>query len=203
MSTLDDDLAHIDVGTTKLQKEWERFFSGQDRKAPFEATQKIERLVRRYLGSEIRNNTERFRFQTAAARFNTLNDMWTRRLRAIEEGRSPVPSRLRPAPPPPEEAKASAPGPSKRTSGRLPRPRQEVRLSTLREDDAQLRQLFERFIDARHVTGEPEVGFDSFRTFIAQERVRLLETKDAVAVDFRVAVQDGRVSLKAKPVRSA
>ena len=56
MSALEEDLEKIDEGIFKLQKEWERFFSGQERKAPFEAKQRLDRLVRRYVGVEIRNN---------------------------------------------------------------------------------------------------------------------------------------------------
>lgn len=205
MSAFEEDLERIEQGTSKLQKEWDRFFSGQERKAPFEATQRMERLVRRYIGAEIRNNADRFRFQTFAARFNTLADMWNRRLRAIEEGRSMLPAHLRHArvPVEPIVAAPEAPAP-KRATGQRTRPnipRPGIRLSTIREDDAGVRQLYERFREARVTVGEPEVPFDSFRTFIAQERVRLLETRDAQEVDFRVAVKDGKVALKAKPVR--
>lgn len=210
MSPLEEDLERIDQGTFKLQKEWDRFFSGQEKKAPFEATQRMERLVRRYIGTEIRNNADRFRFQSMAARFNTLSDMWNRRLRAIEEGRTVLPAHLRhargiaeaappivPPAPPPEVPSKRATG--QRTRPNIPRP--GIRLSTVREDDAGVRQLYDRFREARATVGEPVVSFDSFRTFIAQERVRLLETRDAQAVDFRVAVKDGKVALKAKPVR--
>lgn len=203
MSPFEDDLDRIDQGTSKLQKEWDRFFSGQEKKAPFEATQRMERLVRRYVGVEIRNNADRFRFQTFAARFNTLSDMWNRRLRAIEEGRSVLPSRLRaggtiaepvatPAAPAPEPIGLPAPEAAPAA----------IRLSTLREDDQGVRHLYDRFREARVAQGEAVVPFDSFRTFIAQERVRLLETRDAMLVDFRVAVKDGKVTLKAKPVRA-
>src|SRR6187549_2319370 len=87
MTALEEGLVKIEEGIFKVQKEWERFFSGQERKAPFESKQRLERLVRRYVGLEIRNNVERFRFQSLTAKYNTLSDMWNRRLRAIEEGR--------------------------------------------------------------------------------------------------------------------
>ena len=206
MSALEEDLARIEEGTFKLQKDWERFFSGQERKAPFEAKQRLERLIRRYVGMEIRNNIERFRFQSLTAKYNTLSDMWNRKLRAIEEGRHPSSVQLRQvraveeavtaksAPPIPEAAAA----PSAETA---PPARTEVRLSTLREDDAGVRDLYEQFKTARAAAGEAEVRFESFRKLISQQRARLLDEKDAVAVDFRIAVQDGKVALKAKPVR--
>jgi hypothetical protein len=206
MSAIEDDLAKIEEGTFKLQKEWERFFSGQERKAPFEAKQRLDRLIRRYIGVEIRNNVDRFRFQSLTARYNTLSDLWNRRLRAIEEGR-PLSSvqlkHVREA----EEATAAkaepaVPAPAGSRSTSPPGPvRAEVRLSTLREDDNGVRDLYEQFKSARASVGEPEVRFESFKKLISQQRARLLDEKDAVAVDFRIAVQDGKVALKAKPVR--
>ena len=205
MSALEEDLAKIEEGIFRLQKEWDRFFSGQERKAPFESKQRLDRLVRRYVGIEIRNNIERFRFQTLTAKYNTLSDLWNRRLRAIEEGRPLSSVQLKQV----REAEAlaapsvsvvqSAPG-SRRIETPSPG-RSEIRLSTLREDDQGVKDLFEQFRAARASVGESEVKFESFRKLIAQQRTRLLEEKDAVAVDFRIALQDGKVALKAKPVR--
>lgn len=208
MSALEEDLERIDEGIFKLQKEWERFFSGQERKAPYEAKQRLDRLVRKYVGIEIRNNVERFRFQSLTAKYNTLSDMWNRKLRAIEEGRPLSSVQLKhireveaavegaaPAVPIMQSAPGSksvlTPGPG----------RAEVRLSTLRDDEQGVRALYDQFRAARATAGESEVKFESFRKLITQQRQRLLEEKDAVAVDFRIALQDGKVALKAKPVR--
>ncbi len=210
MSALEDDLSRIEEGTFKLQKDWDRFFSGQERKAPFEAKQRLDRLIRKYIGVEIRNNVERFRFQSLTARYNTLSDLWNRRLRALEEGKPLTSSQLSKvrevaeASPSVGAAVAAAVG-----AGAVAGPRSEVsvpvrsevRLSTLREDDAGVRDLYEQFRSARASVGESEVKFDSFKKLIAQQRARLLDEKDAVAVDFRVALKDGKVALKAKPVR--
>lgn len=211
MSAIEEDLATIDEGIFKLQKEWERFFSGQERKAPFEAKQRLDRLIRRYIGMEIRNNTERFRFQSLTAKYNTLSDMWNRKLRAIEEGRPLSSVQLKavreaaadaaPAPTPPSPIPVVQSAPGSRSFIDPGPARSEVRLSTLREDDQGVKDLYEQFRAARASVGESEVKFESFKKLIAQQRTRLLDEKDAVAVDFRVALQDGKVALKAKPVR--
>lgn len=201
MSALEEDLEKIDEGIFKLQKEWERFFSGQERKAPFEAKQRLDRLVRRYVGVEIRNNVERFRFQSLTAKYNTLSDMWNRKLRAIEEGRPLSSVQLKHMREAAAEAASAPPPPAAGLKPAASGTRAEVRLSTLREDEQGVKTLYEQFRAARASVGESEVKFESFRKLIAQQRTRLLEEKDAVAVDFRVALQDGKVALKAKPVR--
>jgi hypothetical protein len=207
MSAIEEDLGNIEEGIFKLQKDWDRFFSGQERKAPFEAKQRLDRLIRRYLGMEIRNNTERFRFQSLTARYNTLSDMWNRKLRAIEEGRPLTSVQLKAVREATAEAVAHPPipvvqsSPGSRSLIDQGPARSEVRLSTLREDDQGVKDLYEQFRAARASVGESEVKFESFKKLIAQQRTRLLDEKDAVAVDFRVALQDGKVALKAKPVR--
>jgi uncharacterized protein YdcH (DUF465 family) len=204
MSALEEDLTRIEEGTFKLQKEWERFFSGQERKAPFESKQRLDRLIRRYIGVEIRNNIERFRFQSLTARYNTLSDMWNRKLRAIEEGRPMSSTQLKQARELADATGTQPPtplAPSARSTETQPPARNEIRLSTLRDDEQGVKDLYEQFRTARASVGESEVKYESFRKLITQQRTRLLDEKDAVAVDFRIAVQDGKVALKAKPVR--
>ena len=48
----------------------------------------MEALVRRYANAEIRNNGERFRYQSLTARYTTFNELWQKRLRAREEGKA-------------------------------------------------------------------------------------------------------------------
>ena len=201
MSAVEDDLARIDEGILKLQRDWERFFSGQERKAPFEARQKLDRMVRRYAGVEIRSNGLRFRMQSLTAKYNALAYMWNRRLRALEEGRPRGLAPLRTQRPGAIDVPSSALAPDSSGSSGPPSRRPEVRISTLREDSDGLKNLFDQFKAARTANGESEIGFEAFGRLIARERLRLLEEKDAVAVDFRVATQSGKVALKMKPIR--
>src|SRR6187397_2410829 len=71
----------------QVQIEWEKFFGGVEKKPPMDTKARVEALIRKYAYAEIRNNTERFRYQTLSARYATFNELWNKRLRAIEEGR--------------------------------------------------------------------------------------------------------------------
>ena len=79
----------------------------------------MEALIRKYAYAEIRNNAERFRYQNLTARYNTFNELWNKRLRAMEEGRPMGIHGLHErtvAAPPPAYAPAAARGP--RAAGR-------------------------------------------------------------------------------------
>lgn len=192
-----EDLEQLEKGIKQLQIEWEKFFGGVERKPPNDLRARIERLIRSYAGGEIRNSTERFRYQTLTARYNTFNELWNKRLRALEEGR-PMGLHGRAlalheqfAPPPLFHSEGAPP----------PRP-DEIRVESPELDAEAVRELFDRFLDARSQAGEKgAVKFDSFQKLIEQQASRILATKGAQAVDFRLETKDGKVSLKAKPVK--
>lgn len=190
-----DDLELLQRLFRELQVEWEKFFGGVEKKPPTDLKTKVEGLIRRYAYSEIRNNTERFRYQTLTARYNTFNELWNKRVRALEEGRVPGLHQARTArlviPPPPESAPATTPAPAA-PAFRLERS----------EDSAVVRALFDEYVEARKQTGEKGgVNFESFHKVVKEQARRILVEKGAQAVDFRFEFKEGKVTLKAKPVK--
>ena len=83
-----DDLDRLNSSIRELQVKWDMYFSGVDKLPPVQFQARVEKLIRQYAFSEIPNNTERFRYQTLTARFNTFNELWQKRLRAREEGKA-------------------------------------------------------------------------------------------------------------------
>jgi len=201
--SVDDDLDALERAIRQIQIEWEKFFGGVERKPPTDLKARLETLIRRYANAEMRNNTERFRYQSLAARYNTFNELWSKKLRSREEGKPLGVHGLRadmlppPTPPPAveERRRSGAPRePASTASG-------EVRVA--RPDDPQaVRELFARFLEARKAAGETAgVKYESFQKLIATQAGRILTEKGASAVDFRLETKDGKVSLKAKPVK--
>ena len=194
---LNEDLDVLEKSIRQLQIEWEKFFSGIERKPPVDLRTKLEGMIRRYSNQEIRNNTERFRFQNLASRYQSFSELWAKRLRAMEEGR-PVGLHGKAAamaPPPMSHRPESFTAPAARASN-------EVRVKDAAADTEAVRSMFHRFLEARKQSGESgAVKFESFQKIIAQQSARILNEKGAQAVDFRLETKDGTVSLKAKPVR--
>lgn len=194
---LAEDLELLESQIRRLQIEWEKFFGGLERRPPTDLKAKVEALIRRYAGGEIRNNTERFRYQTLTARYTTFNELWSKRLRAMEEGR-PVGmhgwrANVAMPPPPPPAAEPARPSAA---------PRHEFRIKDPAADKDALRALFDRYLEARRDAGETgAVKFESFQKVVGQQAHRILSEKGASAVDFRLEAKDGKVSLKARPVR--
>ena len=196
---LNEDLDLLEKSIRQLQIEWEKFFSGIERKPPVDLRTKLENTIRRYSNAEIRNNAERFRFQNLASRYQSFSELWAKRLRAMEEGR-PVglhgKAAAMAAPPPMPPPLPSAARAASARAGN------EVRVKDATADTEAVRALFDRFLEARRQSGESgAVKFESFQKIIAQQSTRILNEKGASAVDFRLETRDGKVSLKAKAVK--
>ena len=207
-----EDLDLIDKLTHQLQIEWEKSFAGADKKPPNELKGKLETLIRRYAFQEMSNNADRFRYQTLSTRYSTFAELWAKRLRAWEEGRPAglhvtptlahmlhVPASsvgLAPTGFPVAAATAhSAPAARPAALG-------EVRVADPARDKTAVRTLFEQFVAARQAAGEhAAVKIESFEQLIGQQTTRILKEKGASAVEFRIETKDGKVALKARPLR--
>jgi len=195
---LSEDIQVIEDFIRRLQVEWDKFFAGLERKPPTDLKNKVEALMRRYSNAEIRNNTERFRYQTLTAKYNTLNELWSKRLRAKEEGKLFGVHGLKAEmlPPPAPAARPAAGGSSPREDTG------EIRVQSPDRDAAAVRALYDNFLQARQRAGETAaVKFESFQKLISQQASRILTEMGGRAVDFRLETKDGKVSLKAKVVK--
>lgn len=196
---LSEDIELIEESIRRLQIEWDKFFSGLERKPPTDLKSRTETLLRRYANTEIRNNTERFRYQSLTAKYNTLNELWSKRLRAKEEGKPIGVHGLKADMLPPPPASAAGAG---RAAGTRRDGAGEVRVQSPDRDVQAVRSLYEQFMQARQRAGESApVKFESFQKLISQQASRILSEKGGQAVDFRLETKGGKVSLKAKVVK--
>ena len=204
---IEDELNLLDTSIKRLQIEWDKFFGGVERRPPNEMQAKVEALVRKYAYADMRNMNERFRYQTLTARFNTFNELWNKRLRAREEGhpvgvhglKAIMPPPLPQAEPEVEAAELAAAFAAAQRSAAPSPASSEIRVRSAEE--AGVLTLYEQFAAARQSLGEAPVKFEVFQKLIAQQATRIISEKGAAAVSFRVETKDGKVALKAKPVR--
>ena len=196
---IEQDLNQLEVMLRQLQIEWEKFFGRVEKKPPHELKAKVEGIIRRYAYEEMRNNNERFRYQSMAARYASFSELWNKRLRAFEEGRTvgvhghlPPPTAPAPSPAAAGPARAAASGAG---AG-------EIRVRNPDKDESAVRALYDQFLQARQQAGEKgTVKYDSFQKLIGQQATRILSDKGGQAVEFRLETKDGKVSLKAKVVK--
>jgi hypothetical protein len=194
-----EDLDALERSIRQIQTEWDKFFGGIEKKPPNDMKTRLEALIRRHANAEIRNNTERFRYQTLTARYATLNELWSKKLRLREEGKAfgvhGLKAEALPPPPPPAPA---APKHAGAHGGRA----EQFRVQNPERDAQTVRDLYESFLQARKSNGETApVKYESFQKLIGQQASRILSDKGGQAVEFRLEKKEGKVSLKAKVVK--
>ena len=195
---LSEDLGRLEILLRQLQAKWEMFFSGGERKPPLDLQGQAEVLVKRYAHTEIRNNGERFRFQSLTARYATFNELWQKRLRVREEGKVFGMHGLR-AERLPAAPAASSPPPPAAVSGAAAG---EFRVAEPQRDQSAIRALYEGYVAQRQRAGDGTApAFDAFRQLVSRQVEKIRSEKGARAVDFRFETKDGKVSLKARVVR--
>lgn len=171
----EDALDRIDRGIGTLRVEFERFFSGAVRIPPEDLRQKIQQELRVLRNTNITSAAESFRLGTLEARFNTYSELLNRRLREREEGRPVVAHE--PAAPAYDAANGI-------TLGSAPEP-------------AAIEALF---VGMYRNSGNTRVDLASFGSYLAQQIAGIRQKTGCGAVQFRVAIEDGKPRLKAKPI---
>ena len=184
------DLQTIAVELRKLEVEYNQFFSGRLPRPPWETRTRVEKIIKHWDRKRIDSGTDRFRFSTLQARYNTFADLWDRGQRAREEGRA-GPFSVQPRAVV-EQAPAAADDADRVVHvASFKDPRQEM---------DKLHELYDSLMEARRETGEKVVPFHKFANLV-KDQVSQLRADGNPEVAFRVAVKDGQVNLTARGLK--
>ena len=190
-SEFDQEMTQLEAEIKRLEAEYNMFFAGRLPRLPWETRARVEKLVKRYDRTPMKNTAQRFRFATVQTRFVKFCELWERNLRAKEEGRqirghrnlTEQPSRAAGA-----QEKDGDGGQSK-----------VVHIAAIRDpnkDGDQLKSLYEQLSQARKEAGVQPLPYKQFAAVVKAQVTKL--GGENAAVKFRVAVQDGKVTLAAR-----
>lgn len=163
----------------QLRVDFERFFNGALPFPPEELRGRVQAQIRQFRGMNLLAAVDNFRLADLEARFNSYNELFNRRLRDIEEGRHQAP---RPV---------AAPAPRRFD------PETGIVFGD-RIDPEAVQALYQGLATA---PGEgPRFDLDSFQTYLAKQMAAIRDKTGCSQVQFRLAAEDGKVKLKARPV---
>ena len=187
-SEIERELHQIETELRRLETEYNMYFAGRLHRPPWETRSRVVKAFKRLDRTHIPNYADRFRFTTLQTRLATFLDLWDRAQRARDEGR-PGPFGVRPAPPDREETPPSS------------RVLHVVTFDDPGHETDKLEDLYERLAEARRAAGEHAVPFHKFARLV-QQQVGELRRQGSAEVAVRVTVQDGRVSVTARALKS-
>jgi hypothetical protein len=179
---LSDLLDQLNRDVQQLRVDFERFFNGALPFPPEELRGRVQTQIRTLRSlSTSATAVDAFRLGDLEARFNSYNELFNRRLRDTEEGRHAG------------RQAAAAPPPAPRRHD----PNQGVVFGD-RVDPEAAEALYQGLVSAPGDT--PRFDLDSFQTYLARQVTAIREKTGCAQVQFRLATEDGKVKLKARPV---
>lgn len=172
------DLDRLDAEIQLLRVEFERFFNGASQIPPEELRNHIQKRLRHLRSANVQSATELFRLGSLEARFNTYNELFNRRLRDHEEGRSPVRAPVAPA------------------------ARYNVERGVVLDQgvDGEAVEALYQGLHSR-ADGRPRFDLESFRSYLRRQVDTLQGKTGCQAVQFRLVEEEGKMKLKAKPLK--
>ena len=178
------DIDQLETEIRRLRIEFERFFSGALHVPPDELRNRVQAQLRTLRNFNAGTAVDRFRLGTLEARFNSYNELFSRRLREREEGRL----RAVPAPPPPSTA-----------------PLYDLAIGVAigpRPEPAAVAALFAG-VAAGGGEGGPRFDLAGFEAYLQRQVAAIRDKTGCDEVQFRLATEDGKLKLKARPVGGA
>ena len=190
----EQDIAQLETLLRQLEKEYDQFFCGLERREPTATENAVLAIVRAYVGRPIQNPTLGFKYTSLVARYNSFRTVWTRKLREREEGRVGGSGVARPVAPPRPEPRhpahtAANPG--------------EYLSSDPLHEPRHLEQFFETYRRLREESGEStaKLRVESFQKALAEKVEKIKREQGCEAVLIRVVNEQGRTRIVAKPFR--
>ena len=172
-------LGELEKAILELKVDFDRFFNGALPIPPERQQQRLKRLLLRARSERLKTFAERFLLNTLEARFNTLNELYNRRLREREMGGT--------------EVRKIAPGAAAGAAD-------GVVLSTSLDLEG-VAALYNKLYS---VAGrQAKTDFDSFQKYLRKQVVELTRRTGCDQVRFRVSQAGGQPTLKAKPLVTA
>jgi len=159
--------------------DFERFFNGALPFPPDDLRNRVQAQIRHLRGMSLQSAVDSFRLGDLEARFTSYNELFNRRVRDQEEGRHAA-ARLAPPPQP-----------------RRYDPEKGIVFGE-RVDPEAVEALYQGL--AASAGDAPRFDLDSFEKYLARQVASLREKTGCDQVQFRLAEEDGKVKLKARPV---
>lgn len=176
--SLEPRLARLAALIEKFRIQVERFFNGGRDRPPEDERVEVQAALRDLRSLSIRTAADQFRLSGLEARFNLLSETYGRRLRDREEGRGTA-------------ARLHAPA--------RPASRYDVEQGVVVGRSAEPEAVEALFAGLARKGAASRLDLETFRGYIARQVEEIRARTGAEQVQFRLAEEDGRIKLKAKP----
>jgi len=183
--TVEDRLARLEEDIRRLKVEYDIYFNGGSKRAPYDTKLRVESHLKRLADDRTLGFAQRFHYNTLATRYNAFREVWRRTMKDREEGRDAftVHRAAREA-----QEKEAPFKPSK------------FACTDVRHDVQTVKGVYDALMDAKRACGEAgqDLSFAKFHRLVVERTEAMKEKMGTDRVVFSVEVDSGHVSFKAK-----
>lgn len=182
--TVDDQLRRLEEEIRRLKIEFDIYFNGAVKRAPYDIKMRVEAHIKRLGDDRSLTFAQRYHYNSLASRYAAFRDMWRRTMQGREEGR---------------DAGAAA-----RSAARATAISSLERISFVcadgHKDVKTVRDLYDALVEAKRKCGEAteDFSFPRFHRLIAAKTDNLKENLGCERVLFSIDVDGGHVNFKAR-----
>jgi hypothetical protein len=176
--SLEPRLARLAALIEEFRIEAERYFNGALPIPPEDRRVNVQHALRDLRSMTMRSAADQFRMSGLEARFNLLSESYGRRLREREEGR----------------------GSARRREPGEPASRYDVDQGVVLGRTADPEAVEALYAGLARSGAATRLDLETFRGYLARQIEEIRAKTGAEQVQFRLAQEDGRIKLKAKPV---
>jgi hypothetical protein len=160
--------------------EWDLFFAGQRKIPPTKEMSDLETFARGLKSIAIQDHVLRFRLESLFSNYVSMRELWSKRLKRQEEG------------------------------GARPKPRFVQPEGTVEEgivithpaaQQSRIKKLYHEYLAQSDPERVKSLEFQMFSANIAQQVEALIRKTGCGGVQLRIQLEDGRVKVKAKPLK--
>jgi hypothetical protein len=179
LNPIDQELDRLEAEIRRLKVEYDIFFNGGAVKPPIDTKNRVETMIKRLFDTKGVSFSQRFRYNSLVARFNVMRELWRRQTQDREESGRP----------PTAEAVSAA-----RSLNVV------IRCSNPRAEPEKVSEIYDYLIAAKRECGErvSNLSFEAFQNFILTRTNQIKQQLASEAVDFIVAVENGKVKFTAR-----
>ena len=181
--TVEDRLARLEEDIRRLKIEFDVYFNGGSKRAPYDTKMRVESHLKRLGDDRSLNFAQRYHYNALATRYASFREMWRRTMQGREEGRDAA-----------TLARMSVRGTA------TPFTRSEFSCADVRRDVQTVKGVYDALIEAKRSCGEPirDLSFAKFHRLIMDRTENMKQTIGSDQVVFSVDVEGGHVSFKAR-----
>ncbi len=181
--SLDQQLVRLEDEIRKLKIEFDIFFNGGMKRAPYEAKNRVETIIKRIADDRSLTYAQRYQYNSLVARFTSFRELWRRTMQGREEGRDP------------RFAQAA-----KSVEKTVENSDKKAFVCTdVKKEVGIVKEVYEALMQAKAKCGEAtDLPFEFFHYQLSRQTDSLKQTTGSERVTFSVGVENGQVLFKAK-----